>query len=291
MKTRTIASLGLKIIALTFVLFGLYSIDFPGLALAEEAQTSPLPLLLASLLHAAVLSYPILRSRWNGWRLVAAIFLVFYGVTTLMVAMEAVYLPEALPPDLVTKLVVNGAITAAVFSAVAVLVHGRMRGDEGFQEINRRLIMPFGLAQGMPWTQWIWKLTLIAFSWVFLFILFGALVFLPLAGHIAPDALQDYTNLEMPAWILPFQMVRAVLWAALTLPVIRMMKGRWCETGLVVALLFSVLMGANLLRPTGLPVGLQVAHFVEVFGENFMFGWIVVCLLHRRHGRSVSARV
>jgi len=289
MKTGTIASLGLKIIVLTFVLFGLYSIDFLGLALAEEAQTAPLPLLLASLLHAAVLSYPILRSRWNGWRLVAAIFLVFYGVTTLMVAIEAVYLPEALPPDLVTNLVVNGAITAAVFSAVAVLIHGHMRGDEGFQEINRQLIMPFGLAQGMPWTQWIWKLALIAFSWVFLFILFGALVFLPLAGHLAADALQDYTNLEMPAWILPFQMVRAVLWAVLTLPVIRMMRGRWWETGLVVALLFSVLMGANLLRPTGLPVGLQVAHFVEVFGENFMFGWIIVWLLHRRHGQSVSA--
>ncbi len=297
MKTRTTASLGLKILVLTIVLFALYSIDFLGLALAEEAQTTPLPLLLASLLHAAVLSYPILRSRWNGWRLVAAIFLVFYGVTTLLVTIEAVYLPEALPPDLVTRLVVNGAITAAVFSAVAVLIHGRMRGDEGFEEINRRLIM--------PWTQWIWRLALIAFSWVFLFILFGALVFLPLAGHLAPDALQDYTNLEMPAWILPFQMVRALVWAALTLPVIRMMKepallpvqsfpedlpkGRWWETGLVVALLFSVLMGANLLRPTGLPVGLQIAHFVEVFGENFLFGWIVVWLLHRRHGRSVAA--
>jgi len=281
MKTRTIASLGLKIIVLTSVLFGLYSTDFLGLALVEEAQAAPLPLLLVSLLHAAVLSYPILRSRWNGWRLVAAIFLVFYGVTTLMVAIEAVYLPETLPPDLVTKLVVNGAITAAVFSAVAILIHGRVKADEGLQEINRRLIM--------PWTQWAWKLTLIAFSWVFLFILFGALVFLPLAGHLAPDALQDYTNLEMPAWILPFQMVRAVLWAALTLPVIRMMKGRWWETGLVVALLFSVLMGANLLRSTGLPTGLQIAHFVEVFGENFMFGWIVVWLLHRRHGRSVSA--
>ena len=104
-----------------------------------------------------------------------------------------------------------------------------------------------------------------------------------------------------------------MLWAALTLPVIRMMrepalpvpsvaegslskepalslpKGRWWETGLAVALLFSVLMGANLLRPTGLPVGLQVAHLVEVFGENLLFGWIVVWLLHRRHGRNVPA--
>jgi len=66
-------------------------------------------------------------------------------------------------------------------------------------------------------------------------------------------------------------------------------RGRWWETGLAVALLFSVLMGGNLLRPTGLPVGLQVTHLVEVFGENLIFGWIVVWLLHRRHGRNVPA--
>jgi len=214
-----------------------------------------------------------------------------------MVAIEAVYLPGALPPDLVVKLVVNGAITAAVFSSLAVLIHGQMKGAEEPQEANRRLVMPFDRAQGMPWTQWVWKLALIGFSWVVLFILFGALVFLPLAGRLAPAALEEYTNLEMPAWILPFQALRAVLWAALALPVIRMMKepalslskGRWWETGLAVALLFSVLMGANLLRPTGLPVGLQVAHLVEVFGENLLFGWIVVWLLHRRHGRGIPA--
>ncbi len=313
MKAKATVLLGLKVIILAFILFGLYSIDFMGLgpsaslrtSLLEEAWAAPATLLLVSFLHAAVLSWPILRSRWTGWRLVGAIFLVFYGVTTLMIAIEAVYLPEALPPDLVVKLVVNGAITAAVFSVLAVLIHGRMERVEEPQETNLRLIM--------PWTQWVWKLALIGFSWVVLFILFGALVFLPLAGRLAPAALEEYTNMEMPAWILPFQALRAVLWTALTLPVIRMMrehalpvpsvaegslskepalslpKGRWWETGLAVALLFSVLMGANLLRPTGLPVGLQVAHLVEVFGENLLFGWIVVWLLHRRHGRGIPA--
>ena len=283
MKSRTAILLLLKFIILTFILFGLYLIDFLRPGLVEEARIAPATLLLVSLLHTAVLSYPILRSRWTGWRLVAAIFLVFYGVATLMVTIEAVYLPEALPLDLVIRLVVNGAVTAAVYSVLAVLIHGRMEGDAEVQETNRRLII--------PWSQWVWKLALIGFSWVVLFILFGALVFLPLAGRLAPAALEEYTNLEMPAWILPFQALRAVLWAALTLPVIRMMRGRWWETGLAVALLFSVLMGGNLLRPTGLPIGLQVAHFVEVFGENFLFGWIVVWLLYYHNGRSVPVIV
>ena len=279
MKARATVLFGLKVIALAFILFGVYSIDFLGLNLTKEVWTAPATLLLVSLLHAAILSWPILRSRWTGLRLVSAIFLVSYGVTTLMVAIEAVYLLEALPPDLVVKLVINGAVTAAVFSVLAVLIHGRMKVDQDSQEPNRRLIM--------PWTQWIWKLILIGVVWAILFVLFGVLVFMPLAGRLAPVALEEYTDLEMPAWILPFQVVRGMLWAALTLPVIRMMKGRWWETGFTVALLFSVLMGANLLRPTGLPAGFQIAHFIEVFGANFIFGWILVWLLQRRHGRNI----
>jgi hypothetical protein len=256
---------------LALVLFGLYSVDALGLSLSEEVRAAPARLLLVSLLQAAVLSYAIVRARWWGWRLIGAVLLVFYGVTTLMVAIEGVYLRNALPLDLVIRLVVDGAITAAIFSPLAVLVHGRMKpGRE--EEMNLRLIM--------PWFQWIWRLALIAFSWAVLFIVFGALVYLPLAGALDPAALRAQDSSDLPTWVLPFQMIRALLWTALTLPVIRMMKGTWWETGLVTALLFSVLMGSNLLMPTDMSSGLQVAHLIEVSGEAFVFGWIVVALLH-----------
>lgn len=161
MKAKATVPLGLKVIILAFILFGLYSIDFLGLGWVEETHAAPATLLLLSLLYTAVLSWPILRSRWTGWRLVAAIFLVFYGVTTLMIAIEAVYLPEALPMDLVVRLVVNGAITAAVFSVTAVLIHGRMERIEEPQETNLRLIM--------PWAQWVWKLALLVPAVLILF--------------------------------------------------------------------------------------------------------------------------
>jgi hypothetical protein len=200
---------------------------------------------------------------------------VFYGVTTLMVAVEGVYLPDVLPPHLVWHLLMNGAITAAVFALMAVLIHGRMKPGRESGEPNLRLIM--------PWGQWLWRLALIAFGWAVLFVVFGAMVYLPLARSLDPAALQASASPELPAWVLPFQMVRALLWTALTLPVIRMMKGSWWETGLVVALLFSVLMGSNLLLSTEMPVRLQLAHLIEVSGEAFAFGWVVVGLLRHRH--------
>jgi len=279
MKSQTTRLLGLKFIILSIILFGLYSIDFWGLGLTKEVRTVPMMLLLVSLLHTAVITWPVVQSKSGSWRLAAAVFLVYYGVTTLMVAIEAVYLPDTLPLKLVIPMLVNGAITSTIFSILAVLVYGRMNMAEKPKADTPQ--------PAMSWKQWIWKLTLIGFSWVALFIIFGAVIFLPLVNLIAPKAGGVYTNMDMPAWILPFQALRAVFWAVLTLPVIRIMnrdipaftkKSKW-KTGLTVALLYSVLMSGNLLRSVSLSPGLRIAHLVEVFGENFIFGWIVVWLL------------
>ena len=290
MSIRSRILFGLRVMLSAFLLFGLYSIDLFGLNFSEGAKSAPTMLLLVSLLQSAVLSYPIVRSRWSGWRLAGAIFLLFYGVTTLMVAIEAVYLPEVLPPDLVLHLIVNGAFTSAIFSPMVVLIHGRMRSMAEPEQTVPQL--------RMHWHQWVLRCALIAFSWAVIFVVFGALVYLPLAGALDPTALQSSTDTDLPTWVLPFQMLRALIWTALTLPIIRMMKGGWWETGLIVALLYSVLMGSSLLMPTGMSTGLQLAHLIEVAGEAFVFGWIVVVLLHRRTERpekrlvsSVSGRV
>lgn len=136
----------------------------------------------------------------------------------------------------------------------------------------------------MPWTEWAWKLILVAVIYVIVYISFGMFVFRPLAGEAFDEY---YAGLQLPAWILPFQMVRGMIWTVLALPVIRMMKGDWWEAGLAVALLFSVLMGSLLLLPNPyMPDAVRLAHFVEVSSSNFLFGWIVVWLLHRYPGES-----
>jgi hypothetical protein len=86
------------------------------------------------------------------------------------------------------------------------------------------------------------------------------------------------------------QAVRALIWVALAIPVIRMMKGHWWEAGLAVALLFSVLMGALLLIPQDImPDAIRMAHFAEVTSSNFLFGWIVVFILY--YQRPLKGRI
>ncbi|HZO19986.1 MAG TPA: hypothetical protein VFB46_13430, partial [Gemmatimonadaceae bacterium] len=82
-------------------------------------------------------------------------------------------------------------------------------------------------------------------------------------------------------WLVPFQILRALLWVAIAVPVIRMMKGQWQETALAVALLFSVVMNAQLLLPNPyMPEPVRMAHLVETASSNFIFGaflgWLLV---------------
>ncbi len=192
------------------------------------------------------------------------------------------YLVDIVPAEMIPKLFLQGGIVAVLAAPLAVLVHGKMKQKNVYiQTTNRRLRMPV--------IQWIWKLALLAVIYILIYIGFGMFVFKPLAG----DAFQQfYAGLVMPQWILPFQALRALIWVALALPVIRMMKGAWWEAGLAVSLLFSVLMGALLLLPNEfMPDAIRMAHFVEVAASNFVFGWIVVWVLNLYSSAAESLRL
>ena len=86
---------------------------------------------------------------------------------------------------------------------------------------------------------------------------------------------------DMP-WLFPLQALRALLWVALAVPVIRMTKGEWWKAGLAVALLFGVAMNAQLLLPNPLmPQEVRMVHLLETASSNFLFGWLVVLVLTR----------
>jgi hypothetical protein len=67
-----------------------------------------------------------------------------------------------------------------------------------------------------------------------------------------------------------------MLWVAIALPIIRMLKGDWRETALAIGVTFSVLMNALLLLPNPyMPEPVRMAHLVETASSNFIFGLLV----------------
>ena len=248
-----------------------------------EAGASLAALWAVSLLNTAVLAYVILRSRLTGWRLVLTVFLILYGVTTVMPQIETAFFVTRLPPGMLPRLFLAGAVIAALFSPAAVLLLGKRRADRTGDESPPRLKMSAG--------EWFGKLSLIVIAYVVIYFTFGYFIAWKSAavrayyGGSDPGSFpaQMRTVVRDTPLLLPLQAVRAILWAAIAVLVIRMMKGRWWEAGLAVALLFSVLMNAQLLLPNPLmPEEVRMVHLLETASSNFLFGWLTVLILRGR---------
>jgi hypothetical protein len=227
-----------------------------------------------------VMTHLILRSRWTGWRLVAAVFFVFYGVTTFMPQIESAVFLTRLPPGTLPRLFLMGVLIAVPFSGLAVLILGKRKPGAVDTEANTRLIMSA--------SEWVWKLAVIAVVYVILYFTFGYFVawrhpgVAEYYGGVDPGSFlaQMRIVLRDTPWLVPFQILRALCWVALALPVVRMMKGKWPETALSLGLLFAVVMNAPLLLPNPyMPETVRMAHLLETASSNFIFGVFVGWLL------------
>jgi hypothetical protein len=287
--------IAIRLVALT----ALYFICFAAVsaALLPPPPEPPAPaqagatlaaLLAVSFLNTAVLAYVILRSRWAGWKLILVIFFVLYGVVTVMPQIETAFFVTRLPPGMLPRLFLAGAVIAALFSPLAVLILGRRRPDRAGDESRPRLNMTAG--------EWAGKLSLIVIAYVVIYFTFGYFIAWKSAavrayyGGSDPGSFfaQMRAVVRETPWLLPLQAVRALLWAAIAVPVIRMMRGGWWEAGLAVALLFAVVMNSQLLLPNPLmPREVRMVHLLETASSNFLFGWLVVLVLRgrRRSGR------
>jgi hypothetical protein len=292
MKTATFVVL--RIIALTIVLFVCFAVAGGAVGFAGESQApgqtgaSTLRLLAVCLLQVMVMTHLILRSRWTGSLLVAAVFFVFYGVTTFMPQIESAVFLTRLPPGTVPRLFLMGVLIAVPFSVLAVLILGKRKTEIGDNQPNSRLVMPA--------SEWAWKLVVIAVAYVILYFTFGYFVAwrhpgVPeYYGGTDPGSFlaQMKTVLRNTPWLVPFQILRAMCWVALALPVIRMLRGKWPETALSIGLLFAVVMNAPLLLPNPyMPEPVRMAHLVETASSNFIFGILVGWLLTQRHSDEV----
>ena len=296
---KSAAFVVLKVIALTIILLICFGVAAGVVGLAGNSQTSgqadagALPLLVVCLLETTVLTYLILRSRWTGWRLTAAVFFVFYGVTTFMSQIESAVFLSRLPSGVLPRLFLLGALIAAPFSMLAVVILGKSKSGTVDAQPSSRLVMPA--------SEWAWKLAVIAVAYLILYFTFGYFIawrqpaVREYYGGIDPGnfAEQMRTVIQNTPWLIPFQIVRAMCWVALALPVVQMLKGKWPETALAIGLLFSVVMNARLLLPNPyMPEPVRMAHLVETASSNLIFGVFVGWLLTQRHseGERVASR-
>jgi hypothetical protein len=286
----TALSMVLRVIALTIILFICFALAGRVVGLEgsshmpEQAGSAAVALLAVCFLNTIVFIHIIVRSRWAGWRLIATVFFVYYGVTTFMSQIESAVFITHLPSGVLSRLFLMGALIAAPFALVAVPILGKRKVDTENATFNRRMVMP-------P-KEWAWKLAVVAIVYLLLYFTFGYFI------AWRNPAVREYyggsdegsffthmsTVVTETSWLIPFQVMRAMLWVAIALPVIRMMKGQWQETALTLGLLFGVLMNTQLLLPNPyMPEAVRMTHLIETASSNFIFGVVIGWLLTQRH--------
>jgi hypothetical protein len=283
-----------KIVLLTAIRFlavtVLYFVSFvvvSGALLANAADQSTTAdasatlsaLLLISFINAAIWTYVIRRSRWTGWKLIVTVFLVFYGSGTVMPQIETAYFITSLQHGMLPRLFLAGIIIAAVFAPLAVLILGKARAQANENSLDTRLPISTG--------SWVARLSLIVAVYLVIYFTFGYFIAWKSAAvrafYKGTDPGNIFTHLanvlRAEPLLFVLQAVRALLWAALAVPVIKLMRGDWWESGLAVALLFAVMTALLLLPNPLMPAEVRMAHLLETATSNFLFGWLVVLIL------------
>jgi len=197
--------------------------------------------------------------------------------------MESVYLTSLLTANVVVSIIVNGAIISAIFALALVRLMGAKSPQSKIVQQHLR----------MPIKEWIWKTLSSGAIYLVLFILFGFAVYGPLAMALdkaAYAAEQAAIPASAAALVFPLEFLRGIIWTALAIVASVSLSFSWKKTALVVGLLLAVPLSLSIFLSNTIVPGLQVAHFVELFGENLVFGIMAVWILHL-HSRLTASGI
>ncbi len=294
MSFRKFLSYALRI-ALIFVLVTIFYAVGSGILAGKLPTAGSEPglvsdvtgLLIICLVETATISALILTSRWNGWKLVILLPLAYYGATAFMMQIETWYFLSNLTvgPDVLPLLFLMRVPLCFIAIPLAILILGKGKAKKDNSAYP---------ALVMPATQWIWKAVLIAVVYVILYWSAGYFIawqnpelraFYGAPGVIVPFWTHTLNTLQNDSGLLPFQILRSLLWILCTLPIIRGSKVNAWSTAVLVGVMVSLPQNiahiiANPLMPFA---SVRISHMIETASSTFVFGLIIVWLLHRKH--------
>jgi len=272
-KTLKFAGYWLLITLAYILVSGLGFMGFKSALTENQSSLAAIMMLIPTFCYSAILAFIAVRSTWRGFRLFAALFWAFFGINGFLSQIESLVflnqLVDVITLEFILRVTLISAAAAALFSLLTVLFYGP-------KSLTAAPPAP-AMDLRMPVYEWAWKLALCAVVYVVIYLGFGALVAVPLGGE---EFGKFYHGLRMPGWMLPFQMVRGLIWVSIAIPILALMRSpRWLA-GLTVSLMFSIFIGIMLVLPNPVfPDQVRKAHLIELLTSNFLNGWMVVLIL------------
>jgi len=239
--------------------------------------------IIIAIINTLMITTLILSSRWSGWRLALSLAFAWYGAITVIMQIETWYFLSANTVDakLLPRLFIMGLPVAFVFVPAAVWILGKGRANTG-------TLSTWHL--NMPAKTWLWKLGIIMLTYLVLYWYAGYYIawqnpelrrFYGSPGPILPFWQHTLQTLETDPGLVPFQLLRALLWTLFALPVIAGSKLNTTKTALLVGGFLSIPQNlGHIMENPLLPIAsIRLSHLIETISSTFLFGVIMTYIL------------
>ncbi len=215
-----------------------------------------------NLIFALVLGAQASNMSLTPWRKTIALFVILYGVESVLSLIEAVYFGTylKLPPETYVMAAVTNGVKSAL-GAIAAAWLWRSKDPQGF-------VWPRGL--------W-WKLPVLVPIYILFY--FGAGFFIAWQGEAVRAFYAQGSHIDAGQLAL-LQVGRTMIWGGLGAVSVAAINGTPMRKALLTGLAFAVFMAVALLYPTGfMPWAVRQFHIVEIFTSNFLFGIVAALIL------------
>ena len=287
----SLIAIGILLLLLFYTFFIIGTIAISGMLPDNNSEpglvSENIGFLFFGIINMSLITGLILTSRWNGWKLALLMGTAYYGAVTFLTQIETWYFMSNITfdPKLMPHLFIMGLPIAFIYIPLAVLILGKGK--------NKNTAETKSIAE-IPVKQWIWKLSTIAIIYILLYWSAGYFIawqnadlraFYGSPGDILPFWEHTAMTLKTDTGLIPFQAIRAILWALCALPIILGSKVNTWWTAVLVGLFFTIpqMSGLFLENPLMPIASVRLSHILEGLSTNFIFGMIIVWLLHRRH--------
>lgn len=293
MNTKKILTWTIKFALLTVLYFPIWIIgtlamgDMEPTTLSEPGLVSDAnAMLLLGIINTVLIIGMIVSSRWHGWKLALLLALAYYGSFTFITQIETwyFYTEATLSPQLIPRLFLMGLSIPLIYIPFAVLICNKWKK----KEINERY-----QNMQMPLNQLLLKLAILGIIYLIIYWLAGYFIawqnpelraFYGNPGEIAPFLVHTFERFKNSPDLFLLQLTRGVLFAIITMPIIIGSKVKPWLTALIAASLLAVPHLVHIMPNSLMPIAsVRLSHMIETVTSTFLFGLIIVWLLHRKH--------
>jgi len=276
-----------KVILLTGVLFVLFATIYPLVGVGQDLPEphgdptqAALILLACCFLQVVCVSLLVLRSRWSGWRLISAIFIIWVLGSTILGQMDSLWFMSQISLVFVGKLVLATSLQAALFSIIVVWVLGH-----GRQAKSETRLMSLIHRSGREWLRVFLTLALLHIVLYFTcgyYIAWQSPELRQFYGGSDPGSfyLQMLSLVKSDPWLFPFQLLRGLIWGLVVVLLSAALVGSRLSAALISTFVVVALFSAMLALPNPLmPEAVRHAHLLETVVSRGLFAFLSVWYL------------